>query len=478
MQRIPEAGAEQLSLKLPRALQVAARRRHAYRHAVAEVDGFKVTLDLGWGQPPVERPLIDLSTSGLAFLAHFAEDVVPLGMRLPRIDVRLPDGSVVRTRGRIRSILPRTGPDGVAALARCGVAFEELSLPSQVRLADALMHAGIPGVEDATGLSFDELWRFMMDTGFLYPEKVARLTPQLPQLKRTLTTLLETPNPLFKTLVFKNPELQGHLSAVRAYRHTWIVQHLATRKEGAGRLAAARLLNLGITDYSEQLPDMHWLRVYFRPNNRWPARVFGRFARRIADPEILRPADLRLPRLAHLPGAEAPSRAHPSRRRPRGRARRGAALRRDRADADPDGGGPLARGALPPRASSRYEGLGLERRREVLLAERSGRLVGFALLEISSPGLNFSELTNTFRLYTQESSAEVTGALAAAARARYGELGRTGCIALAEPQQIPTLEAMGFVMSKSYTCWTGHRSLYRRYYEYILRLYERTHVRR
>ena len=63
--------------------------------------------------------------------------------------------------------------------------------------------------------------------------------------------------------------------------------------------------------------------------------------------------------------------------------------------------------------------------------------------------------------------------LTAASRARYAELGRAACIALASPDQVPELQRQGFAGTKEYTCVTLHRTLVRRYFEHVLRLFDR-----
>ncbi len=466
-----------LCLRLPRGLRAAPRRRAARRHSIRTGEGFSVEVALPWQDEPLRRPLLDLSTAGFAFAADLRTHPLPVGTRLSEIRLRLPDGGTVVGRGRLRSRV--RGAEAEPALARSGVAFEGLSLPDQVRIADAILHAGLPGIEDARGLTFRELWAFLQETGFLYPEKLERLRPVLPALEATVTTLLSTPSDLFKTLVFRNEQLLGHLSAVRLYSHTWMVQHLAARKEGAGRLGAARMLNLGITDYSEQLPQMEWLRVFFRPRNRWPARVFGRFARRVGDPSV---CELRT--LAYLTGESTgepvrekglevrPARPEDARWIERHFLDQGRTLAVRAEELSTPEGLTLA------ELSLRYAKVGLVRRREVWVAERHGRPAGFALLELSSIGLNFSELTNTFTVHLIDPEPAVHAALVEAARVRYREAGRALCLALAPPADVPLFTARGFTQRQEYTSWTGHRSLYRRYYEYILRLFERTRVSR
>jgi hypothetical protein len=116
---------------------------------------------------------------------------------------------------------------------------------------------------------------------------------------------------------------------------------------------------------------------------------------------------------------------------------------------------PSRRGLEP--LSQLFRSAGLERRRESLVAERGGRVRGFALLEISSLGLNFSELTNAFTVHLFEPDEDAHRALALAARRRYAEVGRPHCVALAEDEALRLFEAEGFVRVKDYACWTFHR---------------------
>jgi hypothetical protein len=214
------------------------------------------------------------------------------------------------------------------------------------------------------------------------------------------------------------------------------------------------------------------MRTWFRPTNRFPARTFGRFARLQFDPHR---CDLRTYAYLVAPTRGSPSPTQPDVQVTNATAADWAEIRRhlvaigqtaslaaeDLCDA-PD----LSEAAVP------FREIGLERRREALVARRDGRLAGFALLEIASLGLNFSELTNAFRLYPACDDAAVVAALATRARERYRELGRHLAIGLTEAPGREGWTAAGFAEVRSYCCWTVHRSLLRRYVEFIQRLYE------
>lgn len=121
-----------------------------------------------------------------------------------------------------------------------------------------------------------------------------------------------------------------------------------------------------------------------------------------------------------------------------------------------------------------YAAIGLMRRREVLIAEQSGRPVAFALIEVSSIGLNFSELTNTFRVFALDDDDDDEGrrALIEHARSRYAALGRNVALALAEPRDRELFESCGFRTTKQYACWSCHRATYRACYDYLARATE------
>jgi hypothetical protein len=105
-----------------------------------------------------------------------------------------------------------------------------------------------------------------------------------------------------------------------------------------------------------------------------------------------------------------------------------------------------------------YRPLALERRREVLVARRRGRRLGFALLEVSSVGLNLSELTSAFRLCVPGGEPEARAALVRAAAARYQQLGRPAT-ALVEGPDLDPFGGEAAGGGKRYVSWTLHRSL-------------------
>jgi hypothetical protein len=293
------------------------------------------------------------------------------------------------------------------------------------------------------------------------------------EIRRTVAALLAANGNLIETVVLRvDGGLSAHVCAIRTYARTWSVQHLAARQAPGQHLDASARVNLAISYYAELREDIEWIKMYFRPNNPWPARIFGGFARSINDPAT---SDFRT--FDYLTASRPDGGVPPA----------GVQVR----PAGPDDFGLIEQwfisrgrgvelGANDFRAAEaglstiggRFAAAGLIRRREILVAERAGRPAGFAALEFSSLGMNFSELTNAFTVHViEENDAESRVALALHARRRYQELGRTFCIALDDSRDLTAFETAGFAKAKEYSCWTFHRTRAQPFEEYRVRLF-------
>jgi hypothetical protein len=336
-----------------------------------------------------------------------------------------------------------------------------------------------PGIELNPDVTFGQLWQFLKETNFLYPEKLARLESALPEIETTVSALQTARGGLLETMLIRNAGvICGHLSALRSHARTWTVQHLAARPMSARGIHATMNLNLAIHHYWGKRPDIDWVRIFFRPNNPFPERLYGGCARSIALPEV---SDLR--QFHYLTASTTTTIASPP----------GLTVRPAMNDELPlledwftSRGRICELKATDLYGPQKYLGwigekfaeAGLLRRRELLVAERRGRTVGFAAIEISSLGMNLSELTNAFTLHMLKNDEEGCVALARGARQRYAACGRRHCIALAEGDTLGALETDGFRGTKAYQCWTVHTSQHPKIERYFLRVFDRNRAER
>jgi hypothetical protein len=128
---------------------------------------------------------------------------------------------------------------------------------TQSQLKAAEVERVYPGVAVARGVSFEEIWGLFLDSGFLYPEKVTRLEQVMPEIQRTTRALLQTNGDLLSTVVVRDQSMpEAHLSALRPYQQTWMLQHLAALPLSARSLDASARVTLALTYYAELRKDV------------------------------------------------------------------------------------------------------------------------------------------------------------------------------------------------------------------------------
>jgi hypothetical protein len=455
-----------LRVKLPAQLQESSQRQAArFRPAGA----IAVTLRSPLSLRAIERTVQDLSSTGLSIDVDLDLELVPVGLELTAVELVIGDERV-RCRGTVKNVAVLRG-----RRARCGIELQGLDVTARGQLAELITQAQFPGLHDGAQVSFDALLGFFRDSGFLSPARAQLLQPLMPEVRRTFEALTTRPNRLLKSVVCREGErVVGHISSVRAYRDTYMIQHLAA---AVGR-EAGLVLSLGNAEYLMQNTDFEFIKIWFHAHNRFPARVFGGFARKVPDPALCS-----LKSYAHvtLPTARGAFDLHPT------------------ADVDVvEAAGDelsiaerhfvateapilmrsddLTRGALSlGEVHASYRRFGLMRRRRVLLAQQRDVVLGFALVEMSSPGLNLFDSLSRFSIHMlpegQSEDAAARRALLAAIQTIYRPSGRTHVSGLLAPDEADRYRAIGLpVDAEISTCVTAHRTQLRRFFEHMERL--------
>jgi hypothetical protein len=460
------SGVAPLSVRLPAAITVAQERATPRVHAST---GCYVSMWSPFGGVPIERRVRDLGIAGVSFDIDAAADFLPVGTRISGMTLKSGKLSV-RLDGQVRHLLHRP------TRMRCGVEFEDLDPATHEQLVELIMHDRFPALDGSNGLDFDGLIGFMRKAHYLDEAREQALRPLFPEARHIHTKLRHEGRDLQLTLVVRDVgEVVGHVAGLHAYPRTWMLHHLA----GLPGHQAAGLLSVASVERLLHEPSCEFFRMWFLSTARFPARVFGGFARKLLNgplSDVRSYAHAMLSTDGRWASADASievGEAEPAER---------VLIEQQLVATMPPilvQAEDLTRGGLAlDSIDQRYRRHGLHRHRRVLVARRAGALAGFALLEISSPGLNLADALSAFRVVVVPDghagrAQEVRRALLGAAGAVYAGTGRRLARCLIVPEEREDYRALGVTLDQdSSICWTCHRSQFQAFAEHMRAIFE------
>jgi hypothetical protein len=231
----------------------------------------------------VQFEVEDISTSGFSVKEAADERVLLPGMIIPEATLGFAGFLKVKCSAQVIYCKPCQGNE-----IRCGLAILDMDIQAYSSLTHILTSAMDPHAYVATEVDMDALWEFFFETGFLYPKKYRLIQPQRVQFKETYKKLYQDNPGIARHFTYqRNGRIFGHISMVRAYDRAWMIHHHAAKAMESKRTGFMVLKQI-----MHYLNDMHRLPsacmdytiCYFRPENKFPDRVFGGFAREYKNP--------------------------------------------------------------------------------------------------------------------------------------------------------------------------------------------------
>ncbi|MEJ5360051.1 MAG: hypothetical protein WHT06_15435 [Desulfobacterales bacterium] len=404
----------------------------------------------------VELKVTDLSGSGFAVEEDIDRAVLLPGLILPEAKLDFAGSFEIRLSAQV--VFQRVlGGEGGRGPVRCGLALIDMPPADHVRLIALLNQSRDRNAYLCKELDLEALWDFFFETGFIYPGKYALIEKRKREIRETCAKLYTRSPEIARTFLYqKAGVILGHLGMIRFWPSTWLIHHHAARKSALYRAGLnvldqlCRFIHDGL-----RLRSLHMdhLACYYRPQNRFPRRVFGGFADETADRRVCS-----VDAFAYLTLGEAPAEEEPL---PAGweLVEAGEAdLLEARRFYDHASGGLMAEAFdLRPDArrdeelSELFGRLGLKRRRLLLALRRRSRLKALIAAHVSDIGLNFSELTHCLTVVGVDAEGLGEKPLHAALRSAAKRAGLEGIVALVFPETFA--ESAGMVVEKEYHLW-------------------------
>lgn len=231
----------------------------------------------------IQRDIFDMSSSGFSIFDKPLDDIFFPGMVIPHLSIQIAGISIADCVAQI--IYRRIENQCI----KYGFAILDMDIHSYSRICHLLSIDSDPGLSVSTEVDMDALWEFFFQSGFIYPEKYGSCHPYKKHFFDTYRKLYEENPTIARHIVYKkNGHIYAHISMIRAYERAWLLQHHAAKIIECHHAGFAVLRQMMLfTHGMYQLPSafMDYVFSYFRPDNKFPNRVFGGFARYFNDPQ-------------------------------------------------------------------------------------------------------------------------------------------------------------------------------------------------
>jgi hypothetical protein len=234
----------------------------------------------------VNLKVVDLSGSGFSVEEQEENSVLLPGRVLPEVNIDLATIFSVRCKAQVvyRTVSQESED---RRTVKCGLAILDMDIQEHVRLLALLNQVTDQDSYICNKVDMESLWELFFQTGFLYPEKYSFIQANKENFKKTYERLYSSNFHIARHFVYqKDGMIYGHVAMVRFYENTWLVHHHAANNAVHKRAGLSVLEQVGrsIND-SNCLTStrMNFVACYYRSENRFPKRVFGRIAEQIND---------------------------------------------------------------------------------------------------------------------------------------------------------------------------------------------------
>jgi len=222
----------------------------------------------------VTYEIVDITSTGFSVSESIEESLLLPGMVVSDLTILYSGGLELKCSAQI--VYCKNKPKRTK---QYGFAITDMNVVEYNKLFDTLSNAIDPYANLSCSVDLDELWRFLFESGFIYPKKYETLSNFIDAFKETYERLYHKCPSIFSNLTYqRNGGIYGHVSMIKAYQRTWMVHHLAAKSMG-WKPIGLKILNqiLYYYDGLYRLPSigMDYMIFYYRPENKFPDFFFG-----------------------------------------------------------------------------------------------------------------------------------------------------------------------------------------------------------
>ena len=231
---------------------------------------------------------IDLSGAGFSVEEDPHNAVLLPGLMIPELELCF--AGSMRFKCKAQVVYRHAQKDNRGEFhIRCGLALLDMDIEKHVQLVALLQQAANEHSYVCNKVDLDDLWDFFFETGFIYPNKYEFIQKNKERIKETYEKLYARNPSIARHFIYQDRgKILGHMAMVRFYENTWLIHHHASRNSDYNRAGLAVLNQIGsFGNDSHRLYSTHmdFLMCYYRPDNKFPRRVFGGAVTNIKNPK-------------------------------------------------------------------------------------------------------------------------------------------------------------------------------------------------
>ena len=423
----------------------------------------------------VDLKVVDLSGSGFSVEEDASNTALLPGMILPELELNFAGSFKIRCTVQVvfrKNMVSDSGKKWI----KCGLALLDMDIQDHLKLIALLHQTKNKNSYICNNIDLDALWDFFFETGFIYPDKYAAIQKNKEQIKETYAKLYTRTPQIARHFIYQDKGIiHGHMAMLRFYESAWMIHHHAARKSSlnkAGLIVLDQIGRMGNDSHRLRSLHMDYMICYYRPENKFPSRVFGGAVKAIKNPKgcsldsfAYFHVHRRTSSSSEFPGGwkTAETTAEDLRQLSDLYEHTSGGLMLDAIDLTPDR-------LNCDNLSKDYEQAGLIRRRQLFSLTKDGHLKAIFMVNDSDVGLNLSDITSCVKVFVIDAE-ELDADMLHKAIARVADItDKTAFPVLLYPAAYADEEGIDY--EKIYNLWIvslQHTDEYFRYLDRLLR---------
>ncbi len=234
----------------------------------------------------VSYGIMDINSSGFSVMVEADSSLIMPGMIIEEASIEFAGGLSLKCPVKVVY-----GEKKKKNCIRYGFLITDIDVASYNRLFNVISRADDPCARVSYDMDMASLWNFFFESGFIYPERYTGIARHKDDFKETYQKLYHQCPDIFANLTYeRNGVIYGHVSLIKAYERSWLVNHLATKDMGlkiTGHYVLKQILNY--LDSITRMPSvgMDYLIIYLPPENRFPNNFFSSAHKAVNNPKHL-----------------------------------------------------------------------------------------------------------------------------------------------------------------------------------------------